>query len=334
MDEEKAKEASNEANNPLIEPSATSEYVGEAEDNIPNTKNQTKDCSQKDKEACKPVVNIYPENNKPQKRANFISWVAVGVNAVLALFTYLLFLQNSDAIGESKRANTISQNALDDSRFNDSINRRTDSLRNISDSIKDDRGRIKDSLTIDLANKSLGTQISSIKETQKQFEIENRPLMQIADLIIDTIGDEKVTVIRCNIVNMGKFPAKVFSAKFGVSYGSKVGVTIAQLEGVTVLKDFAVQTSIAGSFRIPVTIRSNPLTNDMYENYKNRVTSVYVVGEVGYKSIVAPKIFYNKFVFRITTIPTLAVDVLKNDDIISLPNIPFGVGKKKGEKPN
>lgn len=209
MDEKKAREASDDSSNPFIEPSATSEYVGEAEDNVANTNKQKEDCKQKDKEACKPVVNIHPEDNKPQMRANTISWIAVGVNAILALFTYLLFLQNSDAIGESKTANTIAQNTLDNSRFNDSINRINDSLQRIDDSTNNRQ-------TVDLANKSLDAQIEALKESQRQFEDLNRPILQMKSVKLRNYGIGRDFYFRYLLSNIGNYPVQITKRRFGI----------------------------------------------------------------------------------------------------------------------
>lgn len=57
-------------------------------------------------------------------------------------------------------------------------------------------------------------QINYLKQSQKDFELENRPFVQVSEIKIDTFGyDARLSF---KIINYGKFPADVLQVKYRV----------------------------------------------------------------------------------------------------------------------
>jgi hypothetical protein len=81
--------------------SATTEYVEEAPNDIPQS--QQDNSEKKDKEPINVIVNL-PQEAKGYKRSEMIAiWIGVAVNIILAVFTYLLFLKTVEANKTSKK---------------------------------------------------------------------------------------------------------------------------------------------------------------------------------------------------------------------------------------
>jgi len=75
-----------------------------------------------------------------------------------------------------------------------------------------------------LQQKILNSQINSLKETQREFELENRPFVQVSEIKVDT-SDYKI-LISFKIINYGKFPADVLYVK------SRIGIPIGMVSSM------------------------------------------------------------------------------------------------------
>lgn len=238
MDEENTSNPQSESQD-IFPPSSTTEYVEESVSNTPNPTTETGDGGNKNKEPIKVIVNLPPEDKKPQIAANKIAlislWVNGGISLVLAFVTYLLFLKTQESNETSKDSLIVAQKALADSRLRDSVSERQDSItfglskKQFEEAIKND------SLSAYLNTKSLAAQVNSIKESQKQFDISHQPFLQVADFILSEIKEDKKLNIKYIIRNLSEIPVKIVSQKYTVDVGFK-SIPISLLENAKIDK--------------------------------------------------------------------------------------------------
>lgn len=181
-----------------------------------NNPNESKSEPQKDE-------RTESKSNK-WKRAEIISLISI-------LFTAALFYMNIKSFEKTTQAVAISDSTYRHNRIKDSLvdigKKHSDSITTIKerridslDSIVRLRDYIKDSNNYALSIKSLNAQITSIQETKKQFEEENRPFIQISDITTDTSGYNKLLSFK--IINYGKFPADVLYIKYRIGMALSV----------------------------------------------------------------------------------------------------------------
>lgn len=207
MEEEKINDNLEDAGNPVIPTASVTEYVEESNSEVLSIPNPSITPPEIDKSRINVIGSLPAEDKTPRKNFNVIEWVALAIQVILALFTYLLFLetrnanktsrdaldQTAKAVEESKRANSIAQEnfelAQQSSQTNDSLNKET----------------------LSLSKQSLDAQIKAINESQRNFAIENQPYLQISHATLDIIDNMGLSIIKYQIINMGKYPAKIFS---------------------------------------------------------------------------------------------------------------------------
>lgn len=171
-----------------------------------------------------PLRKIENENgiqaNAIAKSANNIAIWSIVVNGCLFLVTLALFLvtrRGIDAGIASSKANDYASKATykDTKKY---IERFLDIQNKLFTQTKayNDASLTKQQTALD-------KQIASLNERQKEFEIENRPLVEILDIKIDAYPDGPVSV-KYKIENFGKQPVKCISNKssIGFSYSNSI----------------------------------------------------------------------------------------------------------------
>lgn len=307
MDEGKTSNPQSDSKDTIIPPSSTTEYVGESDNNTVNSQQQTPATCQKDKEPIKVIVNIPQDENRPQKKANAIAWIGLGVNVILAFFTYMLFLKTTEANNESVRANNIAEMALNDSRENQ---RRNDSL----DSIIRERNYNRDTTTMKISKQSLQSQINSLEETRKQFEIESRPYIQLGNIIVDSIEEGKFIHINLIVMNMGKLPAKIIWGKSSISIGN---FRLPDLKNIITAGNAISYNLIVpnGIYTLPLTSKTDyRLTIEHVVQYLQGNGFIYLAGQFMYSNDLTKKEYLYTFIYKISDFPIRNVSVVLSDD--------------------
>ncbi len=291
-----ASEPQSNSGNDFEETPQESSSFGEPPPFKPGSKDVQSDGSNNEKET--PPT----KNHNWQKRH---STIGIVVNAVLCLLTLATFWVTRDSV-------SVAKDALEDSRKKDSVAASKQIIIDSFENIERTQRDIKDSLTIDLANRSLQTQITSIKETQKEFEIESRPLVQIVDFNIDSIGIDVNTVAKWNIANLGKFPARILSTKTVFMYDDNRSVEY--MKRLKQGNEIIVNFSISNEAKIPITISGVFHNEERFNRYREGKSFFYLFGEYKYESFVTKKRFLYSFIYRISAFPRFNVIVLKSDD--------------------
>ena len=310
MTEEQKDNPTDNPSDSIIPSVSTTEYVEEPTTNIPESIPPDSKTENVNKEPIQVIVNIPKEENKTAITANRIAIIGTIINLALAGLTYLLFQKTIEANKTSQSSLVEAQKAVDQAKRANDIAEANFKLAQISSASNDSINVIN----LDLTKKSVSTQIVSIQQAQKTFTIENRPLIQLIDLKVDSINVGAYITVRFGLTNLGKFPAKLISAKFGMCLG-KNNITTEEAEKVTTLFEYRIKSSVANGMNIPLVVNGTmPQSKEMFENYKNNIASIYLVGQILYESFVTKKHYSAKIILRINSIPVINVIGLKNED--------------------
>lgn len=298
MDEKQQDATPNNSDGTIIPPTSTTEYVDEPTTDIPKTDTSQNNNKEINKEPIQVTVNIPKDENRAATTANKIAIFGLFINLILAVFTYLLFRKTVEANETSKHSLTEAQKAVDQAKRANDIAEANFKLAQISSVSSDSISNIN----LDLTKKSVTTQIASIEKSQKEFELENRPLVQIADIKIDSIGADKESVVSFKIVNMGKFPATVTYGKFNLSVGKK---ELSMQEIDKKIKDLEweeINTPISKETTIGQIMRGRPLSDFENKKYQDGEGFIFLIGEIKYVSFGTKNTYSTTFVFRVNKI--------------------------------
>lgn len=297
MGEEKVNQSQKDKQE-VIPPQATTEYTEEPLDETPKSKLQSND---KSKELINIVVNIPPEDKKTQDTSNKIGWVGVGINFILAFFTYLLFLKTGDANRTSSDALEVSRLALADSRMNERLK---DSLERI----KDSASNYLDSIKLEITKQSLQAQINSINNSQNQFESINQPFLQVNSISIDTLHVGQKPKINYTVTNISTVPIEIIRQRELSTITNQPPPPYTHVK-----RNFNRQGIItkAGGYIIkdfysPFTsYLENNLTTNSYKELMEGKYSVLLYKEIDYQNLITGA--FKKYIFyvKLTRLPSL-----------------------------
>lgn len=253
------------------------------------------------------------DNIKPVEKDNRIEKKNLKVQVVLAIVTVLLFGLNSvqtcistNAVREANRANNLTETVIQENKlkaFSDSTHQALiDSVNHVKDSISG----IKDNLTLGLATKSLQAQINSIRQTQNEFEIENKPVLQPSSWNMDSLTKRKMNF---QINNWGKQPAKIFtiSGRLKVSKDSSY-----KRDEILITKRFNQVVPQYAGVAFSISTNTEGITDNDIIQVKNGTLFLYIIGRVEYENIVAAKRMTYKFIYRFSYNPLFSVDIIKD----------------------
>lgn len=163
-------------------------------------------------------VNVVPQENNGQRIANWISAIATVISLGVGVVTLSLF-------NETKKANINSENAVGIATEALRHQVKQDSLDSISDYKKDTADfnnriieRSGNQRSLNHQDSSVKAQIHAFQETQKEFEIQNKPFVQIIDMGLDNIKSGERPIIKFNFKVYGKQPVKLRDNKIQIYY--------------------------------------------------------------------------------------------------------------------
>ncbi|MBX9734326.1 MAG: hypothetical protein K2X37_09715 [Chitinophagaceae bacterium] len=180
----------------------------EVVENKVNAAPQEKVSAENTQQQAQPIETINPgaviKETKKNKiaTADKIAILGLIVNIVLAVFTYLLFK-------EATNSTKIATDAFQEARRSNSISEKNYQLAKDAFEESQKTGQ----QATQLANKSLETQIGTLKENQKQFSISNEPFLSIASANIELFEVGKPLLSKIKIENLGNYPCKVIDCK-------------------------------------------------------------------------------------------------------------------------
>jgi hypothetical protein len=241
-------------------------------------------------------------DNSLQQESNNIQRRGLWVNTILAVFTFLLFLIStqanktaSDAVEQAREANRIALQYLEFSKKSSEI----DSINTAN--------------SLDISQKSLQTQIDAFTQAQNRFTIENRPFVQVTDVIIDT-AETKVTA-RFRFSNLGKFPGKILKANYGAALG--VARNLSDITDKPLYMEKLYNNSVGSGYGVGSEVSLNTISKDdmkiNYASFKKGEAYFYLYGNVSYQNIMTLEVYKCNFIYQIAIVPTKDVVTLLNN---------------------
>lgn len=169
-----------------------------------------------------------------------------------------------------------------------------------------------------IANHSLKTQINSIEENKKQFQIENRPFLQLGDFEISnferTNNNETVLPIKFRVVNFGRFPAQILE----VNYDNLLRGDTNAIDSIDVYKkkyntnyNVTIGNVSNGGMPIDGTVY---IEDWVYEKIQKNEWNYFLFGEIKYKCPTTGKYYKYQFIYRIQLSGYKDIKVLRNID--------------------
>lgn len=287
-----------DADNPIIPTRSTSEYVPEVEDNQPQPTNETANPDA-------PQTESSERSNRNKRKIPVFEIITLLINGILAYYTYQLFLKTKDstdaAIKSANAAvesNRINKEALNDYRKNsESADKRQKTLDTIAEEERK-RNFIRDTTT-------LGIQINSLKETKKEFELESRAFIQIADISLDTSKLKEPFPMHYKYIDVGKFPAKIYQVRsIGIFDTSVIG----GIDDPEKRNDWRIdsrQHIVSTSTQSPQSIYILGLTEKEYGQMINGIGFLYFCWEIKFRSIGIDKNYFLRIKIRVRRDPLL-----------------------------
>ena len=235
------------------------------------------------------------DDKKKWQYADTIAVCALVVGVVMTIVTYRLFELSQkqaqsviDGGDAAKRSVEIAKNTFEaDTSFSGkTLRNQIESQRKaeIADTVKSRH----EASAFNLQKQSVNAQIKTLREQQKEFEIENKPLVQVADVRIDTLAPGKRMSIRFSFINYGKQPVKGLVNKYQISVvnfkdtpnftdkNSAFHTNNSYLSGGTLFNNYFTSGYI--------------LTNQDYETIRIGEFVIYLNGEFTFRNTVTNKI--------------------------------------------
>lgn len=207
MTEDKQPDTGNKSGNSDTPPSGSER---ENPQDIPDTHPKSENCRYVKQESPNIIVNVPAPivNNiqQPQRDkwtiATRISASSVIVTIILIGVTYWLFMEARIQSKAATDAAIAADSTVKITRYYDSISRINQDMTFASNQ-EDSKERFQHD------SASLQAQINSIKEAQKQFEMENRPYIEVSNFDTLSFRENEYPVLRMAVRNLGKQPAKI-----------------------------------------------------------------------------------------------------------------------------
>jgi hypothetical protein len=252
------------------------------------------------------------EANRIAKQANTISIWAIVISALLFIATLLVFYQtvrqtNSSIISANaaKKSADLQKQSLDSQL----------SAKKQSD-IADAQKLKRDTDFINKQKQGIDAQITSFNKSQKEFDVENKPLIQVGKTeFADTIKTGKALKIAFSLENFGRQPIKIEKILIKLDISNNQFYKDSDFAGIDKIKKIKrVNMYIPGNNRIPViyAYTDSPLTPEDCVGIQGGKTYIFLVGEVVYINTVNLKKEYYRFDIRISPVPTYNVEFVED----------------------
>lgn len=280
------------------------------EPSVPPVDNNINSGKEKEEQPANTTNYDKPKCNSPQpfivkmeksegwSRAEKISVAGIIISASLFVMTLRSFEKTSEAV-------KISEASLNHAIYKDSITAISDKKRGFVDSIRREQDSINGAITIKQTQKSLDAQLKSIQQTQKEFELESRAYLMVANTQIDTTAIKAPFNVNFDIVDMGKFPANIVYSKIGVAID--VDTTIEAVKSLLDEKNgWRIKISsetVSSGTRIGYSQPSKGFSDAQYYYFRTGKMSLYLFAEFKYISVGIGKKYLMKYGVRMTVIP-------------------------------
>lgn len=242
--------------------------------------------------------------------ANLIALCSVIVSGFLFYYTYQLFNETkkstSAAVSSadaSMRSAKAAETSIAQQKIIDSSNRVSQKQSSYQDSINNANN-------LNVSINALKIQENSLNQSQKDFEMESRPILVISDLILDTTYANDMVNITFMLVNVGKFPAKDVFLDAKILIGTDTTYPLLKSPWAKL----STNDYLASTYRLTLYSKME-ITNPVeLRILKNKKTNVYFFCEYSYKNSILKKSYSNYIVYQIKLLPQLNVAAIVNKE--------------------
>jgi hypothetical protein len=267
----------------------------------------------------------------PPSLTDIIAFFMLLVTGALMWFTYGLYKSATEdsktsvsSASAANRSATIAQQTLNeikdyntkslaeqDKNFTD-IRKYNDSSLLIQKAIIDSNSFANRS-NLERTNKSLALQDSTLRETQREFEIENQPLLQIINIHLIPFEVNKTIHLTFDLRNFGKQPARLIVNKHIMRINPIDKAPIINESEMVVdfkTKDMYLPNGVAD----PQDDESNVNMNqEVLDLIKNKRWCLYIMGVIEFESTANSKKYQFRYNFRIITTPKYDLQSVVNE---------------------
>lgn len=222
------------------------------------------------------------------------------VSIILAFLTYLLFKQATRDSRTAEISSKAAQEAVYEQRYNDSLNRISDSIKFTNDTAYGNKKYIEDSINnrknFEISKYVLQAQINSLKQTQKDFETENRPFIVYTNIRLDTPINNHNIHIDYILNNVGKFPAKISSNRGALNWG----IDTSKMLVASSWKEHADKLFLSSGGNMQMWMDHNGFSDYQKKVFKDGITSLFVFLQTTYFSSVLSTEYSSYSVIKIS----------------------------------
>ncbi|HEY8999737.1 MAG TPA: hypothetical protein VIM89_00195 [Mucilaginibacter sp.] len=262
----------------------------------------------------KKIWKFIGENGAKAHFSNLTSFFMLVVTIILAWYTFRLFNISNKSIAVAITADSIAKASLDESKINNfkaAVRQKTiDSSTAITDAQKLKR----DTNFVKKQTQGIDSQIVALQETRKEFEIENRPLIQAIDLQFDTLKPGKDVCISFNFRNYGKQPVRCLTSQYAIDY--QLGKDFKMKPKVNWNYNFINGYLTSGNYSHHFWRSADTVNTESVRRIINGDISTYVFGKLIYQNTVTLKKTEYDFNFRLKFVPAgFGVESITNEVI-------------------
>jgi len=250
--------------------------------------------------AIKKLLKTYTNKYKPRRKQKqsgevikgesykgikITEWLMLATTIILTWGTLKLYFEAVNQSDISKRAVTVAENALRDSRNKDSLTEISDSVQlRKQDSFYRQNGQATH-LVYQLDSAGMSQQLRNLNKSWKEYEIENKVYFVILGFRDTTTPAGRYNTM-VEILNAGRTPALLLSMK-----------RKNEIDSTYPLKKFMydpIDTNSMGDILPPtgtkiLTSSSIPLPPDIYKKLSDHKLFLYIHGEILYKDLISQK---------------------------------------------
>lgn len=311
MENEQEQKNQEETNKPIEPPVLAND---EAINAIPETTQNSQDTEKSTSIQDEPekIIVIKEESNSNQPLiANIIAAIGVLVSIVMFIYTYLLFTETQKSTKAAIKSADAAELAVMEQIKNDSINKINESIKSRNDSVNTYK-------RFQLDSASIQAQIDYFNEIKKQFEIENRPFVQLGDFKLNPfqrVNNQIVFPIKFRVVNFGKLPAQILEVNYDNFFmGDKDAIDSVDAYNIKYKTNYNVTIgNVAdGGMEIDATII---IEEDwVYDKIQKGEWNYFLFGNIKYICPTTKKFYLYKFIYRIQ-LNNMDITILRNVDI-------------------
>lgn len=267
----------------------------------------------------------YTPEQKTIKKSNKNNWsIADKINFGMLVFTAGLFVITGYSTYLTRQAITSSDST--NKEYIQKIQKLVDAFDTSANTNKQSFELAKKSLEVNIANNqkkystdssNLSNQQKSIDETKNEFELENRPYIQLGDFYygnVDSSAKGYGISIDYKIVNFGKFPAKILnitydnllSAVEDTNYINNYKRKYARKENTTI------GNVMAGG--LPINNYIDSISANAFQRIIKGELRYYLFGEIKYMCPITGKYYFYEFTYRLDFSKVKDISIIRNND--------------------